>query len=448
MGLVQGMAIGWSSPALAKLMTGQGPFTPSTEEASWIVSLYDLGCGLGVLVGAAVFSLAGRRVTLLVGPVSFSAWCLLTYFAPSPPFLMAARALAGAGQGMCMSFSFIYVGEVATPAMRGPLILTVTLLLPVGQLVAYTVGPAVSFWGQALAPLPGAVLSALLMLTVMEETPFYLAMRGRHDALESTLARLRGRRAGEDPGEAVLDEAAAVREAVERQQRDAASWKDTLRPPGAKRAALIVLVESGALAMAGVTTVLAFTQQIFERAGTPVRPEVSAASLIAIKVVMVLVSMFLIERLGRRLQLGLGALTNSLAMTGVGVNAVPQVLMSELLSQRAKAVVAPVAVVVVSLTSFGLNKAFLLVGGRYGFHLPFALYALTNMAVSIFTFLVVPETKGKTLAEVQDMLRGMAARKTSWRPADGVVRAKNSLELTYVFGDANKTSLALAREQD
>ncbi|KAK3921096.1 Facilitated trehalose transporter Tret1 [Frankliniella fusca] len=466
LGLVQGMAIGWSSPALAKLAQGQGPFTPTLSETTWIVSLFDLGCSLGVVAGAAVFSHAGRRWTLLVGPATFSAWSLLTYFATAPGYLMAARALSGAGQGMCMSFSYIYVGEVATPRLRGALILTVSLLLPVGQLAAYVVGPAVSYWTQALAPLPVAVLSGLLMLTVMEETPFYLAMRGRHDEVVSALARLRGRPAV-DPGEAVVREAQAVMTTVQRQQRAAASWREMFRAGGAKRAALIVLVESGALALVGVTTVLAFTQQIFELAGTPVRPDVSAAVLIAIKVAMVLVSMVLIERLGRRLQLGLGAFVNSLAMlglssfflardtlgadvariqwlplvcliifiaaTGVGVNAVPQVLMSELLPQRAKAIVAPVAVVIVSLTSFGLNKAFMLVGTNYGFHLPFGLYAVTNLMVSIFTFLMVPETKGKSLADIQGMLAGRYDTKNPDK-----IKAKNSLELTYVFPHANK----------
>lgn len=472
LGLVQGMAIGWSSPALAKLGGGRGPFAPSLDEITWIVSLFDLGCGMGVIVGAAVFSHAGRRWTLLVGPTTFSAWCLLTYFATAPGYLMAARALAGAGQGMCMSFSYIYVGEVATPKMRGALILTVTLLLPVGQLVAYVVGPAVSYWTQALVPLPIAVLAGLLMVFVMEETPFYLAMRGRHDEVVAVLARLRGR-PSVDPGADVCREARAVSAAVEQQQRAAASWRETLQSGSARRAALIVLVESGALALVGVTTVLAFTQQIFEQAGTPVRPDVSAAVLIAIKVGMVLVSMVLIERLGRRLQLGLGAFTNSLAMlglasfflardgmgadvssvqwlplvclvvfisaTGIGVNAVPQVLMSELLPQRAKAIVAPVAVVIVSLTSFGLNKSFMLVGKKYGFHLPFGLYAITNLLVSIFTFVMVPETKGKSLAEVQEMLVGRFDTKPDTRPASVQIKAKNSLELTYVFPNATKT---------
>lgn len=479
--LAQGLTLGWGSPAVGKLRAGEGPFTPTIDEISWIVSFFSLGILAGSLGGSAVFARVGRRATLMLGPVLLSACSALLFLAPSAQPLYLARLLGGAGHGVGVSFASIYVAEVTDAVLRGRLILMVNLLIMTGPLLSYALAPHLSYGVLSLGPLATASAALVLALGLgwMRETPLYLSSKGRAD---EALATLRALRQG-CKDEEIRTEFAAIQKTVKAQQSaGGTSLREVLADPVARRAAVLCFVVQGSFAALGVTTVLAFTQQIFERAGTPVRPEVSAASLIAIKVVMVLVSMFLIERLGRRLQLGLGALTNSLAMlglscfflardtlgadvsavqwlpllcltvfisaTGVGVNAVPQVLMSELLSQRAKAVVAPVAVVVVSLTSFGLNKAFLLVGGRYGFHLPFALYALTNMAVSIFTFLVVPETKGKTLAEVQDMLRGMAARKTSWRPADGVVRAKNSLELTYVFGDANKTSLALAREQD
>ena len=96
-------------------------------------------------VSWAVFARFGRPHTLLVAPSAFLCWCLLTYFATAAGYLYAARLLAGTGMGVNFTFSSIYIGEVATPAMRGVLILVMTLLAPTGQLLAFVLGPLLSY---------------------------------------------------------------------------------------------------------------------------------------------------------------------------------------------------------------------------------------------------------------------------------------------------------------
>lgn len=436
--LTQGLAIGWSSPALSKLApNGSAPIHPTRDEITWIVSLQDLGSMVGSWISTIVFTMAGRRQTILVGPVALTAWVFLTCFATSPAMLMAARLLSGCSLGIALSFSYIYVGEVTTPRVRGPLILAVTLLLPLGQAISYGVGPNVSWQVQSLFPLPFIVCIVILVLVWMQETPFYLAMAGREADMEQSLRALRVGMSEQ----AIQTEAVSIRRAVKQQKEDATSWTQMFNPPGAKKAAGIVLVESSALALVGVTNVLAYTQTIFEKAHGDIVPASTAALLVMLtKVLMVVVAMYLIENLGRRLQLTLASFGNALAMAGLtayflamerghqdmsafnwvplatllffiacvgaGVNTVPQVLMSELLGQRAKSVIAPICMTIMSLTSFGINKAFLPVGESAGYWVLFLLFTCTNTLIGIFTLFVVPETKGKSLVEVQDMLRG------------------------------------------
>lgn len=441
--LVQGMAQGWSSAGVDKLTHGHGPFTPSSTEVSFIVSLFELGLLVGSVVSLPVFVHLGRRHTLRVGALFFLVNLLLTYFATSAGYLYAARLLSGAGMGVNFTYSSIYLGEVATPLMRGVLILVMTILAPSGQLLSFLLAPHLDYW-QLLAT-PTALLAVCVLLHFLwtPETPYFLMMHGRYDEARKVLLRVRR---GHDPA-LVLQEMASIRGSVERQLSEAQSWRQTLSPPGVKRAALIVMVLSGSPALFGVTTVLSFTKHIFDEAKTP-HAWLSSDLVIGVKIVMIFAAMFLVERLGRRVQLSATAFINFVAMlamtayflcsrlgvdvlpaqwvplaalivfmaaTGAGVIPVSHILQGELLSQPAKMLVAPAAAVVLSLSSFGIQVFFKMVGDSAGYYIPFGVYACTNLFIALFALFVVPETRGRTLVQVQDELRARALRPSSSR---------------------------------
>lgn len=178
--------------------------------------------------------------------------------------------------------------------------------------------------------------------------------------------------------------------------------------------------------------------QIVEEAGAPLSPASCSVLLVAVNMAAVLASMPVVERAGRRTILAgsafgnaaalavlagflaardlvgadvsgvawlpLAALAAYMASTGMGVVTLPHVLSSELLPQRAKASVAPLAGALIALSAFVLHKSFFAVGGALGYAVPFAFFAAYNLGYALFVVARVPETKGKTLAQVQDML--------------------------------------------
>ncbi|KAK3907736.1 Facilitated trehalose transporter Tret1-2-like protein [Frankliniella fusca] len=445
--LTQGLALGWSSPAMAKLRAGEGPFKPTLDELSWIVSFFSLGILAGSLVGAQVFARAGRRTTLMLGPVLLAACSAVTVLGASARPVYLARLLGGAGHGIGVSFSSIYVAEVTDTALRGRLILVTNLLLMAGPLLSYAAGPLLSYTALSLAPLAtgAAALALALGRGWMRETPLYLASKGRAD---EALASLRALRAG-IKDEEVRGEFAAIQKTVKQQQEQQRSsgggggLREVLAEPAARRAAVLCLVVSGSFAALGVTTVLAFTQQIVEEAGAPLSPAVCSVVLVATNIAAVLGSMPVVERVGRRTLLAGSAFGNAVALgalaaflvardalgvdvsaahwlplaalvaymtsTGMGVITIPHVLVSELLPQRAKASVAPLSGALVALSAFALHKSFFLVGRALGFGVPFAFFALYNLGYAVFVAACVPETKGKTLAQVQEMLASATA---------------------------------------
>lgn len=178
--------------------------------------------------------------------------------------------------------------------------------------------------------------------------------------------------------------------------------------------------------------------QIVEEAGAPLSPALCSVLLVAVNMAAVLASMQLVERLGRRTILAasafgnaaslaclagfllardvlgadvaavhwlpLAALVTYMASTGSGVTTIPHVLTSELLPQRAKASVAPATGAIVALSAFVLHRSFFVVGRAVGFGVPFVFFAAYNLGYGLFVASCVPETKGKTLAQVQEML--------------------------------------------
>lgn len=435
--MVMGMAIGWASPGMKKMEGGEAPFEPSEAEVSQIVAIFDIGAMLGSWASTLMFTLSGRKQAILVGPVALTVWVVLTTIGASTGMLIGARILAGMGMGIALSFSFIYAGEVTTPTVRGPLILATTLLMPTGQLVAFLVGPLVDWQWQSLYPAPFIVLLYICILFLMVESPFHYASKDRPDDVIKSLRSLRHDASDQE----IKNEADAILGAIRQEREDAVTVWQMFAPPGAKKAAAIVLVESSSLAVLGVTCVLAYTVQIFEKTKGGILPSTtSGVIVIVVEIIAICLAMYAIERLGRRIQLCLAATVTSLSMAilalysglrevgghdltaynwvplmclllfisgvGGGINTVPQVLMSELLDQRAKAVIAPMCMTIMALTSYGINYAFLPVSNSYGTWVPFTFFAATNAFIGLFTLLVVPETKGKTLVQVQEMLRG------------------------------------------
>ncbi|XP_034233331.1 facilitated trehalose transporter Tret1-2 homolog [Thrips palmi] len=442
MTLTQGLSLGWSSPAVGKLRAGEGSFAPTLDEISWIVSFFSLGILAGSLVGSAVFARAGRRTTLMLGPVLLASCSAITFLSSSAQPLYLARLLGGAGHGVGVSFASIYVAEVSETAMRGRLILWTNLQIMAGPLISYAVGPLLSYRLLALVPLLTASASLFLALGSgwMQETPFYLASKGRAD---QALAALRALRAGKKDEE-IRAELAAIQKTVKQQaSAGSGSLREVFADPVAKKAACLCLFVTGSFAMLGITTVMVFTQQIVEVAGAPLSPAVCSVLLVAVNIAAVLGSMPVVERLGRRTILSGSALGNAaslatlagffvardvlgadvsgvhwlplaclvsyMASTGMGVVTIPHVLTSELLPQRAKASVAPLSGALVAISAFVLHKSFFIVGRALGFAAPFTFFAAYNLGYSVFVASLVPETKGKTLAQVQEMLAASTA---------------------------------------
>lgn len=469
--ITTGMGLGWSSPAWSKL-TKPDPDDPSgpgfaldTDAASWVVAIYDVGLPIGSVLAGALLGLLGRRRTLMLAPLMVLSSCALTFAARSSAALNAARVLLGVSFGLDLSCSSLYIGEIASSDMRGKLCTFTTSLVFVGVLLEYVIGPWVSFAQQALLPVAPALLSLAVFAFWAPESPYYLASRGRGEEMRRALARLRGlsskdaanglaqQRAGVD-----VEAADILRGMEEDRRRQRNLWRTLVTNPGNRRGCIIVLFLCGTGPMIGTGSLLSYAQYLFGTTGSALSAEMSAIVMCTVQCAAGVASSQVIDRAGRRPLLLCSAVCNAVAMaaagaffflkdalhqdaaaasitwlplaslmvfmvsTNLGTTTVPWVMIGELLPQQSKTLVPSLSVLAFSVVAFATNKLLPVLGERVGLFVAFWAFGIWSLVVFAFTWFLVPETRGKTLLQVQALLVGGGKGKGSSKgrhPLDG-----------------------------
>ena len=395
-----------------------------------------LGATIGAACAGVLSDRLGRRLVILVTALIFVAGSAVSALAGGLAALLAGRVLVGLAIGVSSMLTPLYLAEVAPAERRGAMVSLNQFLITLGILVSYFVGyllaPVAEGWRWMLAAgvVPGAILFVGMLL--LPESPRWLAGHGRGPEAEAVLRRLRGARD-------YREELAALRSDLKRDDGRRAGWADLLAP--AMRRPLVVGI---GLAMfqqiTGINTVIYFAPTIFQSAGLPSASVsiLATAGVGAVNVAMTLVAMWLIDRAGRRILLlvGLLGMAATLCVLGgafffgaggggaaltvaalaayvgcfaIGLGPVFWLLISEIfpLALRGRAMsLATVANwgfnLLVTLTFLDLAKLF----GQSGV---FLLYAALTAAAFVFVLRLVPETKGRSLEQIEADLGAAAA---------------------------------------
>jgi sugar porter (SP) family MFS transporter len=386
-----------------------------------VVSGLLLGATLGALVAGRMADALGRRPTIVVAALTFVVGIVVVLVSTGVWVMIAGRFVIGLGIGLVSMTVPLYISEVAPPSHRGALVSLNQLMIVSGILVAYLVDYAfagASNWRAMFAVgLIPAVLLGVGML-FLPETPRWLVGRGRLDQARRVLARTHDENSLEEE----------VR-AVEQERGRGRDWRALLAP--GLRPLLIVGVGLAVLQqVTGINTVIYYAPTILQQTGLSSSTSILASvSVGAINLVMTVVSIFLIDRLGRRplllasltgmvvslgglgaaFALGLGsglswiALFFLVAYVGsfaVGMGPVFWLLIAEIYPLRLRGQAMSVATAANWLSNFAVGLTFLLLIDTLGRAGTFWLYALVGVVAIAFSWRFVPETKGRTLEQI------------------------------------------------
>ncbi|XP_058798228.1 facilitated trehalose transporter Tret1 isoform X2 [Phymastichus coffea] len=432
--LAMGMVLGWSSVAGEKgvRISEEYDIVITAEDFSWIGSFVTLGAATICVPIGIICDMIGRKTAMLILVVPFTIGWLLIIFANSLTMFYIGRFITGlAGGAFCVTAP-MYTAEIAESSIRGTLGSYFQLMLTVGILVSYGLGPAISMFYLSLvsAAIP---LVFFCVFFFMPETPIYYLKKGDEDAARASLIRLRGPRYNVEP------EIQAQIDILAEQERSRTSFVEAIRTKAAVKALIIGFGLMFFQQLSGVNAIIFYSGQIFDKANKDLNANTATIIVGVIQVVAVFLSTLIVDRLGRRILLltsifamfattlimgiyfylddskydvtnitwlPLVSICTFIFLFSMGFGPIPWMMMGEIFSSTVKGIAGSSACLFNWLMAFIVTKYYTPLEQAAGAYTCFWLFAAVCLAGTFFVFFMVPETKGKTLEEIQFELGG------------------------------------------
>lgn len=407
-----------------------------------------IGCVLGGLAGGWVSTRIGRKRGLIIAAVLFLI-SALGAAAPEFPFAPVGhggpdymwnfvfyRILSGIGVGLASMLSPMYIAEIAPARIRGNLVAWNQFAIIFGMLIIYFVNYGISRLGGGDAWLntigwrymflSGALPAALflLLLFFVPETPRYLMLRGHEEEARTVLSRI----SNEEETKREIDEIRAS--LTEHHSGKMFSFGAGL--------IFIGIFLSVFQQFVGINVVLYYAPEIFRNVGFDTNASLFQTIIVgAVNLIFTVVAILTVDRLGRKPLQIIGALIMAVAMLALGTAFAGQVkgvaallcmllyiagfamswgpvvwvLLSEIFPNQIRGKAMALAVAAQWIANFIVSWTFPIINDNPGlvshFHhgVAYWIYGLMSILAAIFMIKFVPETKGKTLEQMQHMWR-------------------------------------------
>lgn len=439
--LAAGSMLGWSAPVMVKLTDAENntsgyDFEVTKSQGDWIASIINLGAAFICFPIGMVMDIIGRKNTMLLLVIPFTLGWLLITFGTSVGMLIAGRFITGVAGGAFCVTAPAYTSEIAQDSIRGTLGSYFQLMITIGILFAYVVGGYASvFVFNILCTCIPIVFGIIFFF--MPESPSFLVVKGRNDEAREALIKLRGQSYDVD------SELNDLKFKNEESKRNKVSYIAAIKKKTALKAILICYALMLFQQLSGINAVIFNTSQIFSDAGATIPATISTIIIGVIQVIATFISSLVVDKLGRRILLLLSALVMCVCSTALGVyfflqqthgpNAdivqaiswlplvslsvfivafslgfgpIPWMMAGELCKIDIKAFVGSTAGTFNWLLSFTVTSTFNSLNAAIGAGQVFWLFAGIMLIGFVFIFFVVPETKGKSVDEIQVMLGG------------------------------------------
>lgn len=404
----------------------------------WVMSCALLGALLGAMFGGYAADRLGRKKMLLFSAILFAISSVLTGWAGSVLTFVIWRIVGGIAIGVASNLSPLYIAEVSPAAWRGRLVAINQLTIVIGILLADvanwliarpvaagTSAPDIAAswdgqYGWRFMFTAVAVPSIIFLMAAIwiPESPRWLAVKGRLEDARRVLTRLRGGNCD------------AEISAIQASLHDPTS-RTTLSQLLDRRLLGVIAVGIGLAVLqqwCGINVIFSYAQNVFNAAGYHVNGTLFNIVIMgAVNLIFTIAAMLFVDRLGRRklMIIGVGGLTcihfilgwmfhsqlhgwmvvvfvmAAIACYAMTLAPVTWVLISEIFPNQIRATAVSVAVSALWIADFILTQTFPSLKAHIGVAGAFWLYAAICLAGLLFILAAVPETKGKSLEELE-----------------------------------------------
>ncbi|KAG5870303.1 hypothetical protein JTB14_023088 [Gonioctena quinquepunctata] len=428
-----GMHYGWTAPVVPILLGPDSPVEATKSQAEWLENLLMLGSFTGLSVTMYLVDKIGRKRSILLSSfVTLIVWTVIAS-APSIEYIFVARAFAGAAANMAFVATPMYIAEIADQRIRGFLTSLIYLMMLLGICLIYSVAPYIPFYAHCVLG-AALVVIELIVFPFMPESPYYLLYKNKPEEAERSLRRLR------PPGSRIEKELDEIKCAVERQKTERGRLQDLIMVPSNRKAIMIIAILNGAQHFSSISVILMNLHVILEAAGsTYVDSSIAAIIFSAIMIIAATGASLSIDKYGRKVLLIISSISTGICLlviaiyfnlkkTGydvagiswipivsvmmyacffkLGLGMVPFVLTAELFPAKMKAIGMTVADGSYVMSALMSLQVYQQLSDNFGLHYPFYVFSVSCVIAAVFTYFFIPETKGKTLDEIQFILKG------------------------------------------
>ncbi|XP_063051107.1 solute carrier family 2, facilitated glucose transporter member 8 [Engraulis encrasicolus] len=426
-----GFVLGYSSPAIPDLRRIPDPnMQLDAEEASWFGSVVTIGAAIGGLLAGWVVDKIGRKLTVMFCAMPYIFGFTIIIAAQNHWMLYLGRIMTGLASGVTSLVVPLYISEMAHERVRGTMGSCVQLMVVTGIMGAYVGGLFLGWrWLAVCSSVPPALM--LVLMCFMPETPHFLLAQGRRAEAQEALRFLRG------PGASPEEECARIEGAMQ-DQGTSLGWAD-LKDPVLYKPMAIGITMMLFQQLTGINAIMFYAESIFEKAQFK-RSDIATVIVASIQVVFTALAAVLMDRAGRKILLILSgiAMTISTAAFGVyfwlsspdhdaqpdlawlalgcmglfitgfalGWGPTPWLIMSEIFPTRGRGLGSSLCVLTNWAAAFIVTKTFhnlMEVLTSAGTFWLFSCLCALNI---FFTIFFVPETKGKSLEQIQAHFKG------------------------------------------
>jgi MFS transporter, SP family, arabinose:H+ symporter len=395
----------------------------------WAVSAILIGCGLGALVAGKLADAYGRRFVLKCCAILFAVSAIGVAVATSLPVFVIFRIIGGVGVGAAAMVSPMYVAEITPAQQRGRMVALYQLAIVSGILLAYFVnyvldGTGANSWRWMFASQTIPAVLFWFMLLKVPDTPRWLVTKNRSQEALAVLERTAGQAYAENEFKQIL------LSFQKHEKPRVAELFTSVHRPIVLMGILIAVFQQ----VTGINAILYYAPVIFKETGID-----TAGSLLqtigigCVNVLATFIAIAWVDKVGRKRLLLYGSVCMGVSLLAVGLcfqyrffdyyivlismityvsafgatlGAVTWIVLSEIFPNRIRGLALSAATIALWIADFIVASTFPVMSDSLGTSSTLYIYALFCAVSFVYVLLKVPETKGKSLEEIERSLTG------------------------------------------
>ncbi|XP_022917228.2 facilitated trehalose transporter Tret1-like [Onthophagus taurus] len=437
MSFLVGFFFAWTSPAIPKLKT-PNEYNPldhvlTSEEESWLASLMPLGAATSTFISGYAADKIGRKSTLFFSSLITTIGILLSIIATGIRYLYLSRFFSGLGAGTVFTVIPVFVGEISEINNRGILGCVMVLAITLGIVCTYIIGPIISLIDLSYLQLSVSMTFSVFLIMIVPESPYFYVQKDKYNNAYSSLRKLRV-----CDNDRIVNEFEEIRKSVQVSLESPISLGDILKRTELFRGIIITCSLVMFQQLSGVNVILFFLHSIFKETGSTISPDSSAITIGIVQALACTITSIFVDRLGRKILMLISCIGGSLSLTSFGIyfylketnhnvtsiywlpilsivffmiayslglGPIPFVVLSEIFPTGVRFLASTITIFVCLLFTFCTTTFFPRLIEFIGMAYTFWMLAVFCFIGATFVFGFLPETKGKTFQEIQEILR-------------------------------------------